>query len=196
MTFLPNHEAAIWCKAAPRSLTLHEETIPSYGGQITHGLKYEVPLAYWALVNLLFRLLTIPTEGSFEGGLVWQLNWWREKESEKVTLKTIEKMRQGHGELRPLEDAPACLFETGDLYDAIAFLVQPFLNAWAAQFVSASGRYIITSTVSGYLYFTPCNKAIVDRVFADTAGWKPWHEIPGIFKHGEYRAAPAPRSKS
>jgi hypothetical protein len=186
MTFLPNHEAAIWCKAAPRSLTLHEETIPSYGGQITHGLKYEVPLAYWALVNLLFRLLTIPTEGSFEGGLVWQLNWWREKESEKVTLKTIEKMRQGHGELRPLED----------LYDAIAFLVQPFLNAWAAQFVSASGRYIITSTVSGYLYFTPCNKAIVDRVFADTAGWKPWHEIPGIFKHGEYRAAPAPRSKS
>lgn len=115
MNFLSNSEAAIWCKAAPRSLALREELIPSYGGLITHSIKYEVPSAYWSIIHLLQRLLTLPTEGGFEGGLIWQLNWWSEKESEKVTLKTIAKMRQGYGELQPLEDAPACLVGTGEL---------------------------------------------------------------------------------
>jgi hypothetical protein len=109
-------------------LTLHEELILSYGGQVAHCLKYEVPLAYSDNIQLLHRLLTLPTEGAFEGGLAWQLNWWSEKESEKVTLKIIEKVRQGYGELRSLEDAPACLFECGELHEAIAFLVQPLLN--------------------------------------------------------------------
>ena len=185
MNFLSNSEAAIWCKAAPRSLTLREELIPSYGGLITHSIKYEVPSAYWSIIQLLQRLLTLPTEGGFEGGLIWQLNWWSEKESEKVTLKTIAKMRQGYGELRPLEDAPACLVGTGELYDGIALLVHPLLNTWAAQFVSASGRYIMMSTVSGYLYFMPRDEETVDIVLKGTAGWERWQEIPGSFKQGE-----------
>jgi hypothetical protein len=179
--FLLNSEAAIWCKSAPRSLTLREELIPSYGGQITHTIKYEVPPAYWRIVQLLHRLLTLSTEGGFEGGLIWQLNWWSEKESEKVTLKTIDKMRQGYGELRSLEDAPACLFGTAELHDAVAFLVHPLLNTWAAQFVSTSGQYIMRSTVSGYLHFMLRDKETVDRVLEDTAAWKPWPEIPGSF---------------
>jgi hypothetical protein len=179
--FLPNSEAAIWCKEAPRSLTLQEELIPSYGGLITHSIKYEVPSAYCSIVQLLHRLLTLPTEGGFEGGLMWQLNWWSEKESEKVTLKTIDKMRRGYGELRPLDDAPACLVGASELYDGIGLLVHPLLNTWAAQFVSTSGRYIVRSTVSGYLYFMPSDKETVDIVLEGTAGWKPRREIPGRF---------------
>jgi hypothetical protein len=182
MNFLPNTEAAIWCKAAPRSLTLQEDLIPSYGGLIAYSIKYEVPSAYWSVVQLLYRLLTQPTEGAFEGGLLWQMNWWSEKESEKTTLKTIDKMRQGYGEVRPLEDVHACVVGTDELYDVIAFLVHPLLNEWAVQFVSTSGRYIMTSTVSGYLYFMPRDKEILDRVLDGTAGWKPWQEIPGRFK--------------
>jgi hypothetical protein len=152
---------------------------------MTHCIKYEVPSDYWSIVQLLQRLMTLPTEGGFEGGLVWQLNWWSEKESEKVTLKTIDKMRQGYGELRPLEDSPACLVGPGELYDGIAFLVHPLLNTWAARFVSASGRYIVMSTVSGYLYLTLRDKETVDIVLEGTAVWKPWQEAPGSLRQNE-----------
>jgi hypothetical protein len=185
MKFLANSDAANWCKAAPRSLTLREELIPSFGGMIAHSIKYEVPSDYFSIVQLLHHLLTLCTEGGFEGGMIWQLNWWSEKESEKVTLKTIDKIRQAYGELRPLEDAPACLVGTSELYDAIALLVHPLQNTWAAQFVSVSGRCIMRSTVSGYLYFMLHDKETVDRVLERTAAWKPWQEIPGGFKQRE-----------
>jgi hypothetical protein len=187
VNFLLNSEAAIWCEAAPRSLTLHEGFILSYGGQIAHSIKYEVPSAYGDSIQLLHRLLTVPTEGGFEGGLAWQLNWWSEKESEKVTLKIIEKVRRGYGERRSLEDAPASLFESGELHVAIAILIQPLLNTWAAQFVSASGQFFMMSTVSGYLYFMARDKETDERVLENTAGWKPWKEIPGYFKQDKSR---------
>lgn len=182
MNFLLNSEAANWCKAAPRSLTLQEEVSPSFGGLVTHSIKYEVPSSYPAIIQLLNRLLTVPTEGGFEGGLVWQLNWWSEKESEQVALNIINRVRQGYGETRSLEDSPAYLFETGELYDAITFLIHPLLSTWAAQFVSANGQYFMTATVSGYLYFVARENKIVERVFENTAGWKPRREIPGRFK--------------
>jgi hypothetical protein len=182
MQFLRNDEAATWCQAAPRSLTLHEKLIPSYGGEVTHSLKYDVPLHYETMVNLLHRLLTASTDEGFEGGLAWQLNWWSEKESEKVTLNVIEQVRRGHGETRPLESAPACVFNSKEVYDAIAFLTQPILNTWAAQFVSESAEYVLTSTVSGYLYLIARDSRYLDRVLALTAGWEPWQEIPGMFR--------------
>jgi len=180
--FLLNSEAANWCRSTPRSLTLHKEVYPSYGGQITHSIKYDVPSSYRAIVQLLHRLLTVPAEGGFEGGLVWQLAWWSEKESERVALNIINKVRQGYGETRSLEDSPAYLFEGGELYDAITFLIHPLLNTWAAQFVPANGQYVMTATVSGYLYFVARDNKIVERVLENTAGWKPRREIPGRFK--------------
>ena len=141
-----------------------------------------MPSECWSLINLLHRLLSIPTEGNFEGGLVWQLNWWSEKESEKVALKILEKVRQGYGELRPLEDAPACLFDSSELYDALAFLVHPLLNTWSVQFMSTTGQYILDSTVSGYLYFMARDEGLVDRLLENTAGWKPRRDIPGCLK--------------
>jgi hypothetical protein len=41
------------------------------------------------------------------------------------------------------------------------------------------------STVSGYLYFMARDKETVERVFENTAGWKPWQETPGYFKRGK-----------
>ncbi len=168
-------------------MTLHEDLILSYGGQVAHCVKYDVPSAYADSIQLLHRLLTVPTEDGFEGGLAWQLSWWSENESEKVTLKIIEKVRQGYGERRSLEDAPACLFESSELHVAIALLVQPLLNTWAAQFVCGSGKYFLMSTVSGYLYFIARDKETAERVLENTAGWKPRQEIPGYFKQDKSR---------
>jgi hypothetical protein len=180
--FFLNSEAANWCKAAPRSLALLGEVSPSFGGLVTHGIKSEVPSSYTVVIQLLNRLLTVPTEGGFEGGLVWQLNWWSEKESEQVALNIINRVRQGYGESRSLEDSPAYLFESCELCDAITFLIHPLLNAWAAQFVAANGQYFLTATVSGYLYFVARDNKIVERVLENTAGWKPRREIPGRLK--------------
>jgi hypothetical protein len=182
MKFLLNTEAAIWCKATPRLLTVRENITLSYGEQVTHSVKYEVPSTYEAIVRLLNRLLTASKEGDVEGGLVWQLNWWSEKESERVALNVIDKVRHGYGEIRSLEDAPAYLFESAELYDAITFLVQPLLNTWSTVFVSASGQYFILATVSGYLYYIARDKLIVERVLENTAGWKPQQELPGYLR--------------
>lgn len=184
MNFLRNSDAEAWCKVAPRFLTIHRE-VGIFHSEVPQGIKYDVPSEYWSLINLLHRLLSVPTKGSFEGGLVWQLRWWGEKDSEKVTLKILEKVRQGYGELRPLEDAPACLFDSGELIDALAFLVHPLLNTWKVQFMSTSGLYIVDSTVSGYLYFMARNERVVDEMLERTEGWKPRRDIPGCLKQAE-----------
>jgi hypothetical protein len=180
MQFLRNDEARAWCVAAPRAFTLHENVICSYDGRVTHAAKYDAPNRYEEVVRLLYQLLTIPA--GFEGGLAWHLNWWNEKESEKVALNIIEAARRGHGETRPLEDAPACLFDSSEVYDAIAFLIHPVLNTWAQEFVSVSGRFVLTSTVSGYLYLVARDKDHLDKVLESTAVWNPWQEIPGMFR--------------
>jgi hypothetical protein len=75
-------------------------------------------------------------EGHFAGAEFWitQSAVWNQQE-EAVALKTLERMRQGYGENRALESAPAHLFRSDEFVESVSFLLQPMLIGWDAYYI-------------------------------------------------------------
>ena len=75
-------------------------------------------------------------EGHFAGAEFWitQSGIWN-KQEEAVGFKTLERMRQGYGENRPLESAPAHLFRSDEFVESVSFLLQPMLIGWDAYYI-------------------------------------------------------------
>ena len=86
----------------------------------------------------LARLLAHLTyeEAHFAGATFWitQTGVWNARE-ETVALKTMERMRQGYGENRALEAAPAHFFRSDEFVESVSFLLQPMLVGWDAYYI-------------------------------------------------------------
>jgi hypothetical protein len=72
----------------------------------------------------------------FAGASLWITQWgvWNNLE-EAVALKSMERIRQGYGENRPMDTAPGCFFRHDEFIESVSCLVQPMLVGWDAYYI-------------------------------------------------------------
>jgi hypothetical protein len=81
-------------------------------------------------------MLGLEDEGLFNGGLLWiTLSNSGSPQLEKSGWKIAEKMRQVHGENRPLQYASGHFFRSDELVDLTAFVLLCFVFGWDAWLV-------------------------------------------------------------
>jgi len=104
-------------------------------------LKYpETPLRTTYLARVA-SMLGIDDESHFYGALLWiTLSTIGSIGLEKAGWKLVEKMRQGYGENRSLQNASGHFFRSDELVDLNAFLVPCFVFGWDAYVVPSSSN--------------------------------------------------------
>jgi hypothetical protein len=72
----------------------------------------------------------------FAGASLWITQWgvWNDM-VEAVSLKAIERIRQGYGENRSLNTAPGHIFRHDEFVESVSCLVQPMLVGWDAYYI-------------------------------------------------------------
>jgi len=78
--------------------------------------------------------LGAPDDLTFCGAVLW-ITYAELGSLSPIGWRIIEKMRQGFGENRPLQDARAHFFRTDELPDLEAFLVPCFVFGWDAYLI-------------------------------------------------------------
>jgi hypothetical protein len=119
------------------NLRCHRRSLHFDGPQaqsMSLSLKVSEPHQLAHLARLLAHLNY--DEGHFAGAEFWitQSGVWNQHE-EAVALKTLERMRQGYGENRALESAPAHLFRSDEFVESVSFLLQAMLIGWDAYYI-------------------------------------------------------------
>jgi hypothetical protein len=137
MRFLSPHECVEWCGLRAYPTTQH----PGYSQPTASDSTNLVTAAFAlpedsgrkvALGRLLFSLLEPADEY-----LLWLGEWGVWESSQHMPL--VSRLRQAHGEIRPLIEAPGLLFTPAESDDALSFLVVALLFIWDCHVFSSSG---------------------------------------------------------
>ena len=88
--------------------------------------------------------LNLDREELFYGAVLWLTLWdIGSPQLEKTGWRTIEKMRLGFGENRPIAMAPGHSFRSDEFVDLNAFLIPCFVFGWDAWLIPAGNDYFV-----------------------------------------------------
>jgi hypothetical protein len=129
MRALRKEEVFTWCQQ--RSVKVTDDGYLYIDAHERLCIAIELPEKPYQLVALANELLPYTQSVPFQGALLWVRQWgvWNEL-VERVGLRVMEVMRDFHGETRPMEEAPALLFDRQELLDLQVCFVQPLLVGW------------------------------------------------------------------
>jgi hypothetical protein len=180
MRAMASDEAKAWCEK--RSISVSDNRFLRYGGSklcFTLGLP-EKPSR---LVALAAWLLQRSDETPFQGALLWIRQWgiWS-KGSEEAGMKIMEALRQAHGEMKPLKDAPAMLFGPEELRDLHAFFIQPLLFGWDAFMVPVSGEYFSFTSHDELICVVAKTEECLRGLMKWLRDWAPQKDDPYYFR--------------
>jgi hypothetical protein len=139
-----------------------------------HSFFIKSPSEYRMLAFLCQRLINGVYGGNFPGGLVW-LRMWNVGADYLMPLgwRVIEDMRRAHGDLRPLDVAPAQIFREDERLDVQLFLMTAFGNGWPGCFVPAIGDFIVEFRSSHRLFFYCESEAALNRLRVEFDAFEP-----------------------
>ena len=119
------------------------------------------------------RLGLVNDEGQFQGALLW-ITYSELGSLAPIGWKLVEKMRQGFGENRPLQNARAHFFRSDELLDLKAFLLPCFVFGWDAYLIPfGSNDFFVHVSHDEYWGVVFRTRKAYDRLFAELEDLNP-----------------------
>jgi hypothetical protein len=131
---ISGHDAETWCRQ--HEILLSEGGFPDLSAL---PIKFSIHSDAGARVSLVSRSME-----AFRGEpelLVWFKDWSVWPSGERMHI--FERVRKSYGEVRQLGDAPATLFEAGEIEDAISFVTVAVLFLWDCYVLTPSGAKLL-----------------------------------------------------
>ena len=114
-------------------------------------------------------MLGVAEESLFDGALLWITNSTiGSPQLVKAGWRIVEKMRQGYGENRSLENASGHFFRSDEIVDLNAFLMPCFVYGWDAYVVSCSNSdFFAHVSHNEYWGIVARTRAVYERLFSE-----------------------------
>lgn len=134
MRLISGHDAEAWCRQ--HDILLSEAGLPDPSAFPT---KFSIPSDAGARVSLVSRSM----EGFREEPelLVWFKDWSVWPSGERMHI--FERLRKSYGEVRQLGEAPASVFESAEIEDAISFVTVAVLFLWNCYVLTPRGAKLL-----------------------------------------------------
>ena len=127
METFSRQESVLWCR--DHRIVLDNRVLPDLAGA---ELKFDIPNDAQKRVYLAKRAME---EFSNEPTiLVWFADWSVWPSGQRMHI--LSRMRMSYGEVRPLIDAPAQLFQQAEIEDATSFVTLALLFLWDCYVIS------------------------------------------------------------
>jgi hypothetical protein len=142
-TFIKKNEWATGIKVGSDGRSLYYDNPESNCIELRFPDKpMQVP--YFTRVASSLSLDHLDREELFYGAVLW-LTLWEigSPQLEKTGWRTIEKMRLGFGETRPIPMAPGHSFRSDEFVDLNAFLIPCFIFGWDAWLIPSGNDYFV-----------------------------------------------------
>ena len=134
MRVISGHDAEAWCRQ--HEILLSEGRLPDLSGFPT---KFAIPSDAGARVSLVsWSMEAFREEPEL---LVWVKDWSVWPSGERMHI--FERLRKSYGEVRRLGEAPANIFEAGEIEDAISFVTVAVLFLWDCYVLTPRGAKLL-----------------------------------------------------
>jgi len=94
----------------------------------------------------------------------------------------MEAIRRIHGDTSSLDDAPAYLFDEGELIDLQVCFIQPLLIGWDAFLIPKSGDYVVATSHDETTCVFGRTAHIHETLRAELQPWNPREDQEWYFK--------------
>lgn len=178
---MTSEDALKWCRQV--GLRASKDRQLSCEGADQNRFFVQAPREFQKIVVFARQLITLGGEGAFNGGLILLQRWdIGSPQSVCVGWQIIEDVRRAHGDLRPLDLAPAQLFRNDEFTHLHSFLLQVMGFGWVADYVPSSGGFFVHFKDNGQMCFMSCSSDTLCGLRRALSGWQPTDEDPMTVK--------------
>ena len=191
MRSLEEREAIEWCATA--NLKPKSDGLLRYPGNGANRFFLTAPEEHREIVVLATDIASFRGPSDFYGGLIWLRRWdIGSPRLVETGWSVLENIRRAHGDLRPLDLAPAQFFRSDEPTELRSFLIQVIAYGWVAEYVPCSGRLFYHFKDNRQVCVTSEHAEASAEVRTHFQEWNPTDEDPMGLK----MRAPEPARKA
>jgi hypothetical protein len=148
------------------------------------GLRLNIPPEAQRAVALASAMLSLEDDDGYYGSLLYFANWdIGTPRIERCGLRMLEQMRRGYGVTASIENAPAQLFRTDEIVDALAFFALPMLFGWSAYFSPHGTQYFAYIRENGSLFLVTESEEVLLKLQSRLDAYGPVLELPSYLEN-------------